>query len=257
MQGIIQVMTQVFNSVKAEGSYFILMMAALYVLYRINGKRNQWYIYYILLTQILVVANPLTVMVLSKAFPVLGSYTIFMMLTPVLMVIPFAAAELIDKAKDEKQALVWLLLMAVVIGLSGNLFGLYTNNSVANRCTMEQKSILRTIEDLQEEQAVLAVADESILPYVRTEVPAVQLLYGRDLYQPGMDLGIVDGYSEELLSFYEAMKNPEDTITDILAMADLYGCNTVIVKQFEDAPKEIGHFTKYMSSDNYIVYAIQ
>ena len=257
MQGIIQVMTQVFNSVKAEGSYFILMMAALYVLYRINGKRNQWYIYYILLTQILVVANPLTVMILSKAFSVLGSYTIFMMLTPVLMVIPFAAAELIDKAKDEKQALVWLLLMAVVIGLSGNFFGLYTNNSVANRCTMEQKSILKTIEDLQEEQAVIAVADESILPYVRTEVPAVQLLYGRDLYQPGMDLGIVDGYSEELLSFYEAMKNPEDTITDILAMADLYGCNTVIVKQFEDAPKEIGHFMKYMSSDNYIVYAIQ
>lgn len=257
MQGIIQVMAQVFNSVKAEGSYFILVMAALYVLYRVNGKRNQWYIYYILLTQILVVANPLTVMILSKAFPVLGSYTIFMMLTPALMVIPFAAAELIDKAKDEKQALVWLLLIAMVIGLSGNLFGLYTNDSVTNRCTMEQKSILKMVEDLQEEQALLAVADESILPYVRTEIPSVQLLYGRDLYQPGMDLGIVDGYSEELLSFYEAMKNPEDTINDILAMADLYGCNTVIVKQFEDAPKELGHFKQHMTTENYILYTIQ
>ena len=257
MQGIIDVMTQVFNSIKAEGSYFILMMAALYVLYRVNGKRNQWYIYYVLLILVLVVANPLTVMILSKAFPVLGSYTIFMMLVPVLMGIPFAAAELIDKAKDEKQAFVWFLLIAVVIGLSGNLFGLYTNDAVSRKCTMEQKALLKSVEELQEEQAVLAVADESILPYVRTEIPSVQLLYGRDLYQPGMDLGIVDGYSEELLSFYEAMKNPEDTITDILAMADLYGCNAVIVKQFENAPKELGHFKQYKTTDSYILYTIQ
>lgn len=257
MQGIIEVMTQVFNSIKAEGSYFILGIAALYVLYRVNGKRNQWYIYYILLTLLLVVANPFTVFVLSKAFPVLGSYTIFMLLVPVLMVIPFAAAELMDKAKDEKQAMVWLLLIAVVIGLSGNLFGLYSNEAISDKCTMEQKSVLRSVEELQEEQPVLVVADESILPYVRTEIPAVQLLYGRDLYQPGMDLGIVDGYSEELLSFYEAMKNPEDTIHDILAMADLYGCNTVIVKQFEDAPKELGHFKQYKTTENYIVYTIQ
>ena len=256
MQGIIDVMLQAFNSIKAEGSYFILMFAALYVLYRINGKRNQWYIYYILLTLLLVVANPLTVLILSKAFPVLGSYNVFMLMIPALMVIPFAAAELLDKAKDEKQTLVWLLLIAVVIGLSGNLFGLYSNTNI-NKCTMEQKAILANVEELQEQQSVLVVADESILPFVSTEIPEVQLLYGRDLYQPGMDLGIVDGYSEELLSFYEAMKNPEDTITDILAMADLYGCNTVIVKQFEEAPKKLGHFAQYTNTENYIVYTIQ
>lgn len=257
MQGIMEVMTQVFNGIKAEGSYFILMLAALYALYRVNAKKNQWYIYYILLTQILVVANPVTVMVLSKAFPVLGTYSTFMLLTPVLMVIPFAAAEVLEKAKDDKQAKVWLLLIAVIIGLSGNLFGLYTNESRITKCTMEQKAVLRSVEELQEEQAVLMVADQSILPFVRTRSSSVQLLYGRDLYQPGMDLGIVDGYSEELLGFYEAMKNPEDTIQDILATADLYGCNVVVVKQFEDAPVSMGHFEQYKSTENYIVYTIQ
>jgi len=53
------------------------------------------------------------------------------------------------------------------------------------------------------------------------------------------------------------VKNPEDTIEDILAMADLYGCNAVVVKQFEDAPKQLGHFEQYFNSDNYIIYAIQ
>lgn len=257
MQGIMDVMTQVFNSMKAEGSYFIVMVAALYAMYRMNSKKNQWYIYYILLLQVFIVANPLAIWILSKGFPVLASYRIFMLLTPVLMVIPFAATEVWDKAKDDKQGLVWLLLITVVIGLSGNLFGLYTSESSVNKCSAEQKVIIQELEALQEEKQLLLVADESILPFVRTEAPAIQQLYGRDLYQAGMDLGIVDGYSEELLSFYEAMKNPEETIEDILAMADLYGCNTVVVKQFTDAPKAVGHFEQYKYTDNYIIYTIE
>ena len=257
MQGIITVMAQVCNSIKAEGSYFILMLAALYILYRINEKKNQWYIYYILLTQVLVVMNPVVVMILSKAFPVLASYTTFMLLTPVLMVIPFAVAELLEKSRDDKQGFVWLLVAAIVIGLSGNLFGLYTSDARGVSSTAEQREVIRQLEELQQEQPLLVVADESVLPFIRTDAPLVTVLYGRDLYQPGMDLGIVDMYSEELLGLYEAVKNPEDTIEDILATADLYGCNAVVVKQFEDAPKQIGHFKQYFDSENYIVYQIQ
>ena len=257
MQGITDVMAQVCSGVKAEGSYFILMLAALYILYRINQKKNQWYIYYILMIQILVVMNPIVVMILAKAFPVLASYSTFMLLTPVLMVIPFAVAELLEKSKDDKQGYVWLLMVAIVIALSGNLFGLYTSDARGISSTTQQEEVIGQLEKLQLEQPLFVVADESILPFIRTEAPAVTLLYGRDLYQAGMDLGIVDMYSEELLGLYEAMKNPQDTIADILATADLYGCNAVVVKQFEDAPGQIGHFERYYSSENYIVYVIQ
>jgi len=257
MRGVMDVMAQVCNATKAEGSYFILMLAALYILYRINGKKNQWYIYYILLTQVLVVMNPVVVVILSKAFPVLESYSVFMLLTPVLMVIPFAAAELLEKAKDDKQGGVWLLVVAIVIALSGNLFGLYTSEAKGISSTTEQREVISQLKELQQEQVLFVVADESVLPYVRTEAPEITLLYGRDLYQPGMDLGIVDMYSEELLSLYEAMKNPEDTMGDILATADLYGCNAVVVKKFEDAPEQMGHYEQYYDSENYIVYTIQ
>lgn len=257
MQGITDVMAQVCIAVKAEGSYLVLMLAALYILYRVNEKKNQWYIYYILLIQILVVMNPVVVMILAKAFPVLASYSTFMLLTPVLMVISFATAELLEKSKDDKQVYVWLLMVAIVIGLSGNLFGLYTSDARGISSTTEQQEVIGQLEKLQQEQSLLVVADESVLPFIRTAAPTVTLLYGRDLYQPGMDLGIVDMYGEELLGLYEAMKNPEDTIKDILATADLYGCNTVVVKQFEDAPEQVGHFRCYFNSENYIVYVIQ
>lgn len=256
MQGIINTMIQVFHSIKAEGSYVILLIAAMYILYRVNSNKNQWYIYYVLLTAVLVVANPVTVWILSKAFPVLGSYHTFLLLMPVLFVVPFAVTEFVEKAKDEKQGVAWCLIIVVIIALSGNLFGFYQREGAVLVCSREQKQLLQQLEEEQAENPILLVADESILPFVRTEAPSISMLYGRDLYQPGMDLGIVDGYSEEMLSFYEAMKNPEDTIEDILATADLYGCNAVIVRQFEDAPNELGHFKRTICTDHYIVYTI-
>ena len=256
MQGIIYVMGQMYNSIKAEGSYFLLVLAALYILYRVNEKKNRWYMLYVILCQVLVVVNPVVILVLSKAFPVLASYSVFMLFTPVLLVIPFAVSEVLEKSGDDRQGAVWILVVVIVIGLSGNLFGAYRSGARGISSTPEQREVIAQLEELQQEP-LLVVADESILPFIRTEAASVTVLYGRDLYQPGMDLGIVDMYSEELLGLYEAVKNPKDTINDILATADLYGCNAVVVKRFEDAPEQVGHFVQFYDSENYIVYAIQ
>ncbi len=254
MQGILNVMTTVFRDIKAEGSYFILFIAALYVLYRMNSKKNQWYIYYAIFTLVLVSANPLVVLVLSKAFPVLGTYSIFVLFVPILLFVPFAVGELYERMKEKRQGKLLGVLLIIVIGISGNLYGVYRNDTTDILvCSKEQEEVLAIIED---KQVSLVLADESVLPFIRTKTPSIRLLYGRDLYQPGMDLGIMDGYEEEMLRLYEAMKNPKDTIQDILSTADLYGCDAVIVKYFDKAPKEVGHFKQAESTSNYIVYVI-
>lgn len=255
MQGIITNMMAVFDNIKASGSYLILLAAALYVLYRVNAKKNQWYIYYALGSLLLVCANPVLVMILSKAFPVLGDYAAFLRFAPVLLYVPFAMAEVYEKLRDNRQVYVLLLLTAVVIGISGNLYGFYSDADTAvQRYGKSEREIINIIK---EEQPVTVLADEAVLPFLRTKAPEVSLLYGRDLYQPGMDLGIVDVYSEELLHLYEAMKNPEETIEDILLMADLYGCDMVIVKTFDKAPGDVGHYTKTDETGEYIVYSVQ
>ena len=121
MQGIIQVMTQVYSDMKASGSFLVLMLAALYVLYRVNEKKNQWFIYYILLVQVLVVMNPVVVLILSKAFPVLGTYSTFMLLTPVLMVVPFGASAIMEKAKQLNPATLNSILDKVLPYVSTSL----------------------------------------------------------------------------------------------------------------------------------------
>lgn len=255
MQGIINAMLTVYDQVRASGSYLILMIGALYILYRFNAKKNQWSIYYALISLILVCANPVLVMILSKAFPVLGNYSQFLLFVPVLFYIPLAAAELYERIFDNRHATRALILIVIVIGLSGNLYGLYEKDSasVQQYGSAQQEAV----ELIKKEQPALVVTDDTLLPFLRVKAPQIQLLYGRDLYQQGMDLGIIDVYGEELLHLYEAMKNPEDTINDILAMADMYGCDMVVVKSFEKAPDTLGHFTKTAETENYIVYSVQ
>jgi len=255
MQGIITNMMTVFDNMKASGSYLILLFAALYVLYRVNAKKNQWYIYYAVGSFILVCANPLLVWILSKAFPVLADYTVFGLFVPVFLYVPFAVSELYEKHRDNKQVYSMLVFLAVVIGISGNLYGFYADADTDTlRYGKAQKAV---VEVVKEKQPVTVLADEDVLPFLRIKVPEVSLLYGRDLYQPGMDLGIVDVYSEELLHLYEAMKNPEDTIEDILLTADLYGCDMVIVKTFDKAPVLMGHYAKTEETGEYIIYSVQ
>ena len=253
MQGIITNMMSVYDSIRASGSYLILLIAALYVLYRLNAKKNQWYIYYALGTLVLVCANPVLVMILSKAFPVLGDYKTFILLVPVLLYVPYAVVLLFEKIHDNKQLSKMFLLIVLLIGISGNFYGLHSDTERL-RCGEKQEEVILTVK---EKQPAMVLADESVLPFLRIKAPEVALLYGRDLYQPGMDLGIVDGYSEELLHLYEAMKNPEDTIEDILMTADLYGCDMVILKTFDKAPKKLGHYIRTEEFGEYMIYSMQ
>ena len=255
MQGILNTMMTVYDSVRASGSYLILLFAALYMLYRVNAKKNQWCIYYALFSLILVCANPVLVLILSKAFPVLGTYSHFLLFAPTLLYVPLAVAEIYERIRNNKQAIILVILMALVIGISGNLYGLYKSSVTEGYSYGDEQQEI--IELVKEQQPMLVVADESLIPFLRTKAPEISLLYGRDLYQPGMDLGIIDVYSEELLHFYEAMKNPKDTIKDILATADMYGCDMVIVKSFKKAPAKQGHYTKTADTEQYIIYSVQ
>lgn len=253
MQRVIQTMGQLYLEIRTGGAYFILLLAALFVLYRLNKKKSSGYILYTLMIIVLVCMNPLLVYALSRAFPVLASYRFFVLLIPVLLVVPVAATELLDQIREFKRNLLLLLLIFIIIGLSGNAFGIYKGKQSSKEIiTAEEQEVINCLEKIQPE---LIVADEELIPYIRTHSNQnLPLLYGRDLYQPDMDLGIMDGYQEELLSLYEATKNPKDTIDDILATAEIYGADTVVLRQYENAKKKAGHFSVVFETKHYLIY---
>lgn len=253
MQGILNEMAQLHFEIRSSGAYFILLLVSLYILFRINKKKNSGYILYTILVIVFVCMNPLLVYVLSRAFPVLASYRIFTLLIPVLLVVPVALTELMEQVRDFKKNVLLLFLTVIIIGLSGTVFGIYKENRTSRQIlTVEEQNLIEYVVTLTPE---LVVADEELIPFFRTYGEQnISLLYGRDLYQPNMDLGIIDVYPEELLGLYEAIKNPKDTIQDIIATAELYGCDVVVLKQYDDVRDKVGHFSVVKETENYLVY---
>lgn len=252
MQGIISNMTSCFADTKLAGSYFALYIISLFLLSRMESEKNRWYVLYALSGLLLVFANPLTIFLLGKAFPILQSYRPFLMFIPVPFYIAFAGMQLFPTMKEEKSKWICLLLAALLIGVAGDFYGLYQPAGIPKeRVTKEQKQI---VEMLSNRNGELVLADESILPYLRTQGEKITLLYGRDLWTPGMDMGIVDGYTEELTALYEAMKNPGETMKDISEMAALYECDLFVVKNYENNPACTGNYKLLLETENYLIY---
>lgn len=254
MQVTIENMLSVFHNAKLSGSYFVLFLLCLVILYTVDHKKNNGFILYSVGGLILVTLNPVAVYILSAVFPVLQSYTPFILYIPMLLIIPLAVVELSDHIQNEKKRNLLLAFLFILIAVSGNLFGFSNNQKITDRpkqITEEQKMI---VEELTSETGITVLADESIAPFFRTQADNITLLYGKDLWTPGMDLGILDGYSEEMMALYEAMKNPADTIDDIMQTAYLYECDIIVVKNFEGYPKKSGHYDMIQETGQYLLY---
>lgn len=254
MQGIMNTMISYFNDTKLAGSYFALFLIALFALYFHNKKKYRGFLLYAVLGAVLVYANPLVVFILGQVFPVLQNYSPFLSFVPILLFVPYAMVEVVENMKEHRKKVITAALFFVLIAVSGNIMGAANTTKLKRpdqRITAEQESI---IEITTREPQMLVLADDAIAPYLRAYASDVELLYGKDLWTPGMDLGIMDEYSEEMMQLYEAMKNPEDTIEDISQMAALYDCDYVIVKRFEKYPFLTGGYSLADKTTNYLVY---
>ena len=201
MQEIITVMRQLFHELQSGGAYFILLAVALCALYRTNEKRNRGYILYSVLVVVLICMNPFLIWMLSKAFPILGTYRHFSLLLPTLIIVPAALCELLEKVRDMKRNLLLIFLSVLIIGISGTVFGIYSGNVLTRDVLTDEET--EVIHVLEEEEPQMVLADEEILPFLRTVGDwDFHLLYGRDLYQANTDYGIMDVYDEEMLSLY-------------------------------------------------------
>ena len=94
MKEIIDIMLKYFSDSKLAGSYFLLFLVSIVLLYYMNRQKNRWFIMYGILLLVVVVMNPVSVWLMVQVFPSLISYGPITMLVPILIYIPFAAAEL-------------------------------------------------------------------------------------------------------------------------------------------------------------------
>ena len=82
MRLIAENMTSVFHADKLAGSYFLLFILSLIIIYNTNKERNRYYVLFAVGILLLLIMNPVSVWILTMVFPALASYTPFVLWIP-------------------------------------------------------------------------------------------------------------------------------------------------------------------------------
>lgn len=252
-----------FSRTKEGGSYFLFYLLALllgaalgYTRHEKRMKEDTLPLFPFLfgaVMLILVIANPIAVGLLQRLFPVLGDVTKIWPLLLTSFLIAYGAVCFLETISERKTKKILIVCFAVLIGVAGSFYGLLPAKQPAQSAEKQaQKAALEYLKDLGE--GIYLAAPEEVLEYAGVYHPELFSLYGKDLYTPNMDLGIVDGYASELYGVYEGMKNPKECFGDIADIAGLYDCDAIIIKRYEKAPKAQGMYHLLGETDEYLVY---
>lgn len=256
MLDILSTMLEYFQNSKLAGSYFMLYLVSIVLMYYLNKDKHKWFILYGIALMVVVIMNPLTVWILSKAFPALAIYQPFTYLIPVFLYIPFSIAQLFDEIKETRQRHILMAAVVFFISICGSLCGLYQKNTVTyyNQPDAEKNTVVELVEQLNPQ---MVLSQEALIPYFtdgRTDIP---LLYGKDIWQYGMDTGIMDGYGEAERSLYFAMQDVEGKLDYIVDTAYECGCDIIIIENIESADSKLGAYELVSKTDNYLIYEMK
>lgn len=255
MNAIFSTMYAFFQNSKLEGGYFLLFALSLVVLYVADDNRNKWLAMYPIAIILLVIANPLTVWILSLVFPVIGNYSQLTVLVPLLIYIPFGMVELIMTLKPHRERVIVAVVLFLFLSISGNLFGVFEGDTRidANRYTDERKDIVAYANQVAENGGIV-LGDDEILPYLSSYGDNVHLLYGQDIMTFNGDLGIIDSYDDGIIRIHNLMWTPEENFEDIAVMASAYDCDIIICNKFANWPEKSKNYKLDKQTENYLIY---
>ena len=270
MKEIFDLMVSTLQSNKENGSYFLFYILALglglaifwdryvqeevqdnWMLEEAKKKIHLWPFLYGFLSVIIVAGNPFTIWILNKITPIEGQYYKIWTVLLLVFISAYGMVCFLSLLREEKQKKILILGFIILIALSGNVFGL-----MEERKGEEDYRGMRQVTDylLQQEEEILVLGTPAAVEYLGVYAPEVKLLYGKDLYTPHLDMGIMDLYPDEFILLYEMVNNPEYNLEPLMEAADDYGCDYVILSYFEEAPEEAEGFKKAEVWENYILY---
>lgn len=255
MSNAFDIMMTHFSHTKLAGSYFLLFLVSIVLLYYLRKEKNVWFILYGIILLVLVVMNPIVVWALMQLFPALESFEVITLLLPMELYIAFAATELSDSMKEKRVRHIIILIMVLLISICGNMFGFFKDYSIdkTNIYTREERGI---VEFLEKQNPTMVLADEDLIPAITEFGNMIPLLYGLDLWTPNMDTGIMDGYNEEAYAFFDALQNSKENASFIGETAYEYSCDIIVMDLFEEAPKRLGNYKLIGMTDNYLIYRV-
>lgn len=270
MKEIVRIMLLTFQETKESGSYMLFYLLALglglAVAWDRYGKTEMkdnwmveeakkqiqlWPFLYGLLALVFVVMNPLVIWIFNKKVRMEEQYYKIWGLLLFLFLCAYGIVCFLSILREQKQKLLVVIGFVFLIGLAGSSFGLMAERP-GKQDYAEENEVVQFIKAEKEEGLILAT--ETFLEYIGVHEPEMNVLYGKDIYTPDMDLGIMDTYPVEAVHLYEYMKQPKGNMGTLSKMAMWCGCDVIVIGYFENAPDKAGEYYKKAVTENYLVY---
>lgn len=270
MKDMITIMLSAFQEIKEGGSYilffWLVLGLGLAVAWDRYGKTKMednwmveeakkeihlWPFLYGLLALILAAANPLVVWLFNKKTPMIGQYHKIWGILLLLFLCAYGIVCFLSILREQKEKVLVVLGFVMLIGLAGSSYGL-TADRPGKQDYQEEEDIAEIIKKRGEDMMVLAT--EPFLEYLGVHQPKIQVLYGKDMYDKTLDMGIQDSYPILSVHLYQVMQQPESFMGEISKCAALSDCDVIVTGYFENAPDKAGDYYKIEVTDNYLVY---
>lgn len=267
---VIEIMVSTFRENKAAGSYMLFYLLALglglaiawdrygktelednWMVEEAKKQIQLWPFLYGIAAAVLMAVNPLAIWGINKLTPIAGQYYKVWGLLLFLFLCAYGMVCFLSLLREKNQRAFVAIGFVILIGLAGSSYGAMSLRTQKQE-NFEEAQVVQWIKESKEDALVLAV--DPVLEYMGIYEPGMQVLYGKDIYTPNMDLGIMDSYPLELMHLYEAVKQPQGCMGEISNVAFMYDCDAVVVKYFENAPDKAGVYYKREITDNYILY---
>ena len=267
---MIKIMLSAFQETKESGSYILFYLLALglglavawdrygkaktednWMVEEAKKQIQLWPFLYGLLALVLVAMNPLVIWLLNKKTPMAGQYTKIWGILLFLFLCAYGIVCFLSILREQKEKILVIFGFVMLIGLAGSSYGL-TAERPGMQDYQEEEGIAELIKQKGEDTLVLAT--EAFLEYAGVHQPEIQVLYGKDMYDKTMDLGIMDSYSMLEIHLYEVMQQPRAFMGEISKCAALCDCDIIVTEYFENAPDKAGPYYKKEMTENYLVY---
>ena len=279
MQLIWEKMTAAFNGIRESGGYFLFYLLALglglivawnrygngktgdnWMVEEAKKKIQLWPFLFGLLSLLLLVGNPISIFIWNKISPMEGNMEKLWSLLLMLFLIAYGLVCFISLLGEQKQKNIVVVGFALLIGLAGSSYGLLSERNgeeVYESQRQAEAALYDSYKDMGTGTGTRLLAPASFLEYAAVYSKEHTPLYGKDLYTPGLDLGIMDTYPDEFLSIYEAVENPGENLQFLAEMAVFYGCEMIMLEDFEDEPESFGSFVLLERTQDYLIYGYQ
>lgn len=270
MREILEIMISTFQASKESGSYVLFYFLALglglavawdrysktkmednWMMEEAKKKIQLWPFLYGLCAMLLVVANPLAILVMNRLTPIAGQYYKVWGILLFLFLSAYGMVCFLGLLRERTQQVILIAAFVLIIGLAGSGYGILADRAGKSDYKEEQE-VAQWIIDKDADALVLAT--DAVLEYMGVYEPQISVLYGKDIYTANMDLGIMDSYPPELAQLYETMKQPEGSMGEISNVANMFDCDILVVKAFENAPDKAGVYYKKEMTEEYIIY---